>query len=391
KKAIKKNMEKQNDVVVRLAKHVIDTVADGSNLVFSPTSINVLLSIIAAGSCAATKEQILSFLMSPSTEHLNTVLTEIVSVALADGSERNDLSLSTANGAWIDKSLPLKLSFKELLENPYKATCSQVDFFNKPADVIDEVNTWCEDHTSGLIKQILPKDSIEDIRQSTLILANAVYFKGAWSEKFDARFTKDNDFHLLDGTSVKVPFMTSHKDQYLRRYDGFQVVRLPYVEDQRQFSMYIYLPDATDGLPTLLEKIGSEPGFLDNHIPDYQIELDAFRIPKFKFTFDFKASDVLEDMGLTCPFESTGGGLTEMVDSPIVGAKLYVSNILHKACIEVDEEGTEAAAVSVGVIRLMCLRKNPDFVADHPFLFTVREDKSGVILFMGQVLDPSKH
>lgn len=124
-------MEKQNDVVVRLAKHVIDTVADGSNLVFSPTSINLLLSIIAAGSCAATKEQILSFLMSPSTEHLNTVLTEIVSVALADGSERNDLSLSTANGAWIDKSLPLKLSFKELLENSYKATCSQVDFFNK--------------------------------------------------------------------------------------------------------------------------------------------------------------------------------------------------------------------------------------------------------------------
>ncbi|CDY58203.1 BnaC08g48750D [Brassica napus] len=302
-------MEKQNDVVVRLAKHVIDTVADGSNLVFSPTSINLLLSIIAAGSCAATKEQILSFLMSPSTEHLNTVLTEIVSVALADGSERNDLSLSTANGAWIDKSLPLKLSFKELLENSYKATCSQVDFFNKPADVIDEVNTWSEDHTSGLIKQILSKDSIEDIRQSTLILANAVYFKGAWSEKFDARFTKDNDFHLLDGTSVKVPFMTSHKDQYLRRYDGFQVVRLPYVEDQRQFSMYIYLPDASDGLPTLLEKIGSEPGFLDNHIPDYQIELDAFRIPKFKFTFDFKASDVLEDMGLTCPFKSTGGVL----------------------------------------------------------------------------------
>lgn len=262
----------------------------------------------------------------------------------------------------------------------------------KPADVIDEVNTWAEVNTNGLIKQILPEDSVEEIRESRLILANAVYFKAAWREKFNARFTKDNDFHLLDGTSVKVPFMTSHKDQYLRRYDGFQVLRLPYVEDQRQFSMYIYLPDVRDGLPTLLERIGSEPGFLDNHIPDYQIELDAFRIPKFKFSFDFKASDVLEDMGLTCPFNSTGGGLTEMVDySPTIGEKLYVSNIFHKACIEVDEEGTEAAAVSVGVIRLQCLRKNPDFVADHPFLFTVREDKSGVILFMGQVLDPSKH
>ncbi|KAJ0253705.1 Serpin domain-containing protein [Hirschfeldia incana] len=398
-----KAIENQNDVVVRLAKHVIDTVASGSNLVFSPTSINVLLSIIAASSCAATKEQILSFLMSPSTEHLNTVWTEIVSVALADGSERSDLCLSMANGAWVDKSLPLKpvpsqngrawlkLSFIELLENSYKATCSQVDFFNKPADVIDEVNTWAEVHTNGLIKKILPEDSAEEIRECTLILANAVYFKAAWSEKFDARFTKDNDFHLLDGTSVKVPFMTSHKDQYLRRYDSFQVVRLPYVEDQRQFSMYIYLPDGRDGLPTLLEKIGTEPGFLDNHIPDYQIQLDTFRIPKFKFSFDFKASDVLKDMGLTGPFKSTGGGLTEMVDSPTIGAKLYVSKILHKACIEVDEEGTEAAAISVGVIRATCWRKNPDFVADHPFLFTIREDKSGVILFMGQVLDPSKH
>ncbi|CAH8382275.1 unnamed protein product [Eruca vesicaria subsp. sativa] len=422
-KGKKENMEKQNDVVVRLAKHVIAKVADGSNLVFSPTSIIVLLGIIAAGSNSVTKEHILSFLNSPSTDHLNTILVEIISVARRDvnvvstpqgrrsspcqsidglgpdfwsllddrESSASGVRLSAANGVWIDKSVSLKPSFKENLEKSYKATSSQVDFFNKPGEVIDEVNTWAEDHTNGLIKQILSKDSIEDICQSTLILANAVYFKGAWSEKFDARSTKDNDFYLLDGTSVKVPFMNSHKDQYLRRYDGFQVLRLPYVEDQRQFSMYIYLPDARNGLPTLLEKIGSEPGYLDNHIPNYQIELDAFKIPKFKFSFKFKASDVLKDMGLTSPFRTNGGGLTEMVDSPTIAEKLYVSNILHNACIELDEEGTEAAAVSVGEISFFCLRKNPDFVADHPFLFTVREDKSGVILFMGQVLDPSKH
>ncbi|CAH8305805.1 unnamed protein product [Eruca vesicaria subsp. sativa] len=391
---LRKSMEKQNDVVVKLANHVITTVANGCNLVFSPTSINVLLSIIAAGSSSVTREHILSFLNSPSTDHLNTILSEIVSVALRDSdddSKSSDLRLSVANGVWIDKSLSLKPSFKELLENSYKATCSEVDFYNKPVEVIDEVNTWAEVHTNGVINKILSRDAVEDIRESTLILANAVYFKGAWSEKFDAKLTKDEDFHLPDGTSVKVPFMTSYKDQYLRCYDGFQVLRLPYVEDQRQFSMYIYLPDDKDGLPTLLEKIGSEPGFLDNHIPDYQRELDAFRIPKFKFSFEFKASDVLKDMGLTSPFRTLGGGLTEMVDSPIIGEKLYVSDIIHKACIEVDEDGTEAAAVSLCVIRATCLRKNPDFVADHPFLFTVREDKSGVILFMGQVLDPSKH
>ena len=113
----------------------------------------------------------------------------------------------------------------------------------KPAEVTDEVNTWAEVHTNGLINQILSKDSIEVIRQSTVILATAVYIKGAWSEKFNVRFAKDTDFHLLEGTSVKVPFMASYEGQYLRHYDGFQVVRLPYVEDQRQF----YLPDVRDG------------------------------------------------------------------------------------------------------------------------------------------------
>ncbi|KAG7567923.1 Serpin domain [Arabidopsis thaliana x Arabidopsis arenosa] len=377
-----KSIENQNNVVVKLAKKVIDTMANGSNVVFSPMSINVLLSLIAAGSNSVTKEEILSFLMSPSTDHLNAVLAK-----MTDG-ERSDLCLSTANGVWINKSNSLQPSFKELLEKSYKATYSQVDFAAKPVEVIDEVNTWADKHTNGLIKQILSResiDTIEEIRSSSLILANAIYFKAAWSSKFDANLTKDNDFHLLDGKTVKVPFMTNYKKQYLRDYDGFQVLRLPYVQDQRQFSMYIYLPSDKDGLAALLEKISSEPGFLDSHIPLHRTSVDAFRIPKFKFAFEFKASDVLIDMGLTSPFSSEGNS-TEMVDS----SALSVSSIIHKACIEVDEEGTEAAAVSVAILLPQCLMRNPDFVADHPFLFTVREDKSGVILFMGQVLDPFK-
>ncbi|CAN8288498.1 unnamed protein product [Cochlearia groenlandica] len=390
---LKKSIKQQNNVVLKLAKHVITTVADGSNLVFSPTSINILLSIIASGSSSVSREQILKFLDSPSTDHLDAVVAEIVSVALAgNGCAGSDLRFSVANGVWIDKCVSLKPSFKVFLENSYKATCSEVDFASKPSEVIEEVNTWAELKTNGLIKEILSHENdIQTISESTLILANAIYFKGAWSEKFDAKFTKDTDFHLLDGTSVKVPFMTNHAEQYLKAYDGFQVLRLPYVEDQRQFSMYIYLPDDKDGLHSLLEKISYEEGFLDKHIPIHQIEVGAFMVPKFKFLFEFEASDVLKDMGLTSPFCTFGGSLTEMVDSKIIGEKLYVSKILHKACIEVDEEGTEAAAVSFGIMRATCYRRNPDFVADHPFLFTVREDKSGVILFMGQVLDPSKH
>ncbi|CAA7024330.1 unnamed protein product [Microthlaspi erraticum] len=379
-----KSIVKQNDAVVRLAKHVITTVSNGSNVVFSPTSINVLLSLIAEGSSHVSKENILSFLMLPSTDHLNEVLAQI-----ADRSETSDLRLYAAYGAWIDKSFSFKPSFKEILENSYNAKCSHVDFNTKPAEVIDEVNTWAEVNTNGLIKEVLTYDSVADIRSSSLVLANVVYFKGAWSKKFDSKLTENIDFHLHDGTSVHVPFMTNRKKQYLEEYEDLQVLRIPYVEDHRQFSMYIYLPYEKDGLPALLEKIVSEPGFLDNHIPLERVKVGYFRVPKFSFSYDFEASGVLKDMGLTSPFTPGGGSLTEMVDSDSNRENLYVSEILHKSCIVVDEEGTEAAAASGIRDALLC--EVPDFVADHPFLFTVREDKTGVILFMGQILDPSKH
>ncbi|KAF8098477.1 hypothetical protein N665_0266s0045 [Sinapis alba] len=351
-----RSTEMQNDVMVILAKHVISTVANGSNFVFSPISINLLLCLFAAGSSCVSKQQILSFLMSPSSDHLNAVLAKTVSVVHANGSERSDLRLSMATGVWIDQSLSIKPSFKEVLENSFKGNCSHVDFFNK--DI-------CENSHSLMVnlKSDSFTDSIEAIRYSKLLLANAVYFKGAWRVKFDPKLTENNDFHLLDGTSVKVPFMTNDKMQYLKGYDGFQVLAIPYVEDLQR----------------------SEPGFFDNHLPRYHVSVDAFRIPKFKFSFDFKASDILMDMGLTSPF-THGGGLTEMVDSSTSGEKLHVSSIIHKAFIEVDE----AAAVCYSTQDILLL-ENPVFVADHPFLFTVREDKSGVILFMGQVLDPSKH
>ncbi|CAN6896941.1 unnamed protein product [Brassica oleracea] len=175
--------EMQNDVMVLLAKHVIATVANGSNFVFSPMSVNLLLCLIAAGSSCVSKQQILTFLMSPSSDHLNAVLAKMVSVVHANGTERSDLRLSMATGVWIDQSLSVKPSFKEVLENSFKGNCSHVDFFNKPAEVIDEVNTWAEFHTNGLIKQILSRDSIEAIRDSKLLLANAVYLQRSLGRK----------------------------------------------------------------------------------------------------------------------------------------------------------------------------------------------------------------
>ncbi|KAK8580953.1 hypothetical protein V6N13_144009 [Hibiscus sabdariffa] len=385
---LRESIGNQTDVALSLTNHVLQTEAKDSNSVFSPLSIHVVLSLIAAGSKGPTLDQLLSFLKSKSNDQLSSFSSELVSVVFANGSPAGGPRLSFANGVWLDKSLPLKPSFKQVVDNVYKAASNLVDFQTKAVQVAEEVNLWAEKETGSLIKEVLPPGSVD--ASTRLIFANALYFKGAWNEAFDASRTKDYDFHLINGSSVKVPFMTSKKEQSVGAYDGFKVLGLPYKqgEDKRCFSMYFFLPDANDGLSALVEKVTSETGFLESHLPNQQVELDEFRIPRFKISFGLKASEVLKRLGLKLPFSSEGG-LTEMVDSP-EGRDLYVSSIFQKSFIEVNEEGTEAAAATSAVIATRSLRfpSKIDFVADHPFLFLIRENTTGVVLFIGHVLNP---
>ncbi|MED6218258.1 hypothetical protein PIB30_025181 [Stylosanthes scabra] len=385
---IRESIANQTDVAFTIANHLLSNHAGGNNLVFSPLSLHVVLTIIAAGSKTPTRDQLLSFLRSNSTDHLNSFASQLVSVVLSDATPAGGPRLSFAAGAWVDQSLSLNPSFKQLVNNDYKAVLASVDFQTKVDEGRKEVNSWAENETNGLIKEVLPAGSVNDLTR--LIFANAIYFKGAWTQKFDAQMTKDYDFHLLNGSSVKVPFMVSKKKQLIRAFDGFKVLGLPYKqgEDKRQFTMYLFLPDAIDGLPALLEKVSSESGFLGHKLPYQKQEVGDFRIPKFKISFGLETSKALKELGLVLPFMP--GDLTEMVDNSCVSKKLFVSSIYHKSFIEVNEEGTEATAASVVNIELQSMRLQypTNFVADHPFLFLIREDVTGTVLFIGQVLNP---
>ncbi|KAL3340523.1 hypothetical protein AABB24_028918 [Solanum stoloniferum] len=386
---LQESISNQTGVSLTLAKHVFSTEVKGdtTNMVFSPLSIHVVLGLIAAGSNGPTRDQLLSFLKSKSTDELNSLSSQIVDVVFADGSPSGGPRLSVANSVWVEQTLPLKHSFKQIVDNVYKATSSSVDFQKKAVEVASQVNQWAEKETSGLIKEILPADSVDS--STRLVFANALYFKGAWDEKFDASVTKESGFHLLNGTCIQVPFMTSQKKQYIKAFDGFKVLSLPYKqgEDKRRFSMYFFLPDANDGLPALVDKVSSESRFLERHVPYQKVGVGEFHIPKFKISFGFEASNVLKGLGLVLPF--SGDSLTEMVDSP-VGSNLYVSSIFHKSFIEVNEEGTEAAAATAGVVKLrgLLVEEKVDFIVDHPYLFLIREDATGVVLFVGSVLNP---
>ncbi|XP_022996602.1 serpin-ZX isoform X1 [Cucurbita maxima] len=387
---IRETIRSQGDVTLAVTKHLLQQEAKASNVILSPLSIHVLLSLVAAGSKGPPLDQLLSFLKSDSTDNLNSFASQIVATVFADASPSGGPRLAFANGVWVDQSLSLKPSFQQVVDTVYKALLCQADFKTKTVEVISEVNSWAEKQTNGLITELLPPGSIDSL--SKLILANALYFKGAWEEEFDASKTEKREFYLLDGKSVEVPFMTSKKKQYVAAFNGFKVLALPYKQgsDPRRFSMYIFLPDSKDGLPHLIEKLDSQSGFIDSHIPYEKVKVGEFKVPKFKFSFGIEVSNVLKGLGLVLPF--TEGGLLEMVDSPLAQG-LHVSKIFHKAFIEVNEEGTEAAAASAAVIayRSMAFGDIIDFVANRPFLFLIREDKTGTVLFTGQVLNPLVH
>ncbi|CAJ2641054.1 unnamed protein product [Trifolium pratense] len=402
----------QTDVSLNITAHLFTKPEfQNQNIVFSPLSLFTVLSIIAVGSEGPAKQQLLSFLQANSTDHLNSFSSQLISSTLSDASRFGGPRLSFVNGLWVERSLSLQPSFKKTLTTYYKANLASADFLTKAGEVIEEVNLWGNKRTNGLIKTMVPRGSVND--ETKLIFANALYFKGTWDEKFDAWKTREYDFHIYNGNSVKVPFITSTKDQFISVFDGFKVLGLPYKQgnglisgfdtfrkllslpykqdkDKRRFSMYFFLPDTKDGLPLLIKKLASESKFLDDKFPNKKVEVGHFRIPKFKISFELETSDVLKELGVDLPFYP--GSLTKMVDSHM-DKHLSVSKIFHKSFIEVKEEGTEAAAITFGVVSNGCSLKafippQIDFVADHPFLFLIREDFSEQILFIGQVFNP---
>ncbi|XP_057426385.1 serpin-ZX-like [Lotus japonicus] len=385
-----KSIRCQEDVALSITKHLFSKQDyQRKNLIFSPISLHVALSIMASGSAGRTLDELLSFLQFDSIDHLNTFFSQLIS-AVFSNTVAPSHHLSFVNGMWADESLSLSKSFKQHVVRHYKATLKSVDFKTKGDQVCHEVNSWVEKETNGLITKLLPPKTLSE--SIALIFANALCFKGAWKRKFTKTF--DSNFHLPNGTSVKVPYMTTkNKEQFISIFDGFKILRLSYKQGRdktRRFSMYIFLPDTKDGLPALIEKLASETGFLEGKLPRRKVRARKFMIPKFKISFAFEACPVLKELGVVSPF-SRHADFTKMVEVNSPSNKLYVGSIFHKTFVEVNERGTEAGA---GTLVRVFKSLNPedftgiDFAADHPFLFMIQEDFTGTILFIGQVLHP---
>ncbi|KAH7862876.1 hypothetical protein Vadar_010535 [Vaccinium darrowii] len=302
--------------------------------------------------------------------------------------------LTVVNGVWVDERFPLVPKYKkEVLKGIFKCEANNVDFRTKANQVVDEINSWASTASRGLIENILQRGSVS--QETTFIVANALYFKGIWDSdyKFDAERTINRKFYLLNGSSISVPMMTSSERYYCESFDGFKVLKIPYQSGKRNnFSMYFFLPDERDGLQNLIEKFNSNSGFLDEEYFELtKKELDEFWIPKFKFSFNFDVSEVMDDMGESLSLIKNPSDLSEMIHNS-ENVPFFISNMFQKAYIEVDEKGTEVVAITrlrmaPGACRPPKI-KSSSFVTDHPFVFMIRQERSGLVLFVGAVVNP---
>lgn len=372
------------------------------NLFLSPYSISTALAMTYAGAENATAAQMANVLRFPSIphklldsdnqgnlsyriepslmskEHLAAAFGRLQKSVLADPKEKG-YELSVANALWGQKGCRFKQQFIDLVRTDYDGRFSELDFVAAES-ARKTINAWVEKKTKNKIKELIKPGMLNSMTR--LVLTNAIYFKGAWAEQFEEAMTQPGTFNLADGKKIEVPMMNQTDKFKYAEDDTLQLLDLPYAGDD--LSMIILLPKKEFPLSDI-EKTLTAKSLLPLLTKLYERKV-IVSIPKFKITSEFSMASVLKSMGMTDAFTPGAADF-----SGINGGKdLFISAVVHKAFVEVNEEGTEAAAATaVGISTTsMPIDSPPIFRADRPFLFLIRQNKTAGILFIGRVANP---
>jgi serpin B len=296
-------------------------------------------------------------------------------------------ALSVADALWAEKDAKFLPAYLKLVQTNYGAGFHPVDFKSNPDSARATINKWVEKQTNDKIQNLLGPGVVTPLTR--LILTNAIYFKAAWLDQFNKKATQNADFHLSAGKSVQAPMMHNSGGYLYFKGPSFQALWMPY--EKNEVSMLILLPDDVDGLSALERSLTAANLDKWNKSLGYAGEV-IVSLPRFNITQQFELSSTLAKLGMKAAFDA---GTADF--SGITGDKsLAISAAIHKAYIDVDENGTEAAAataVVMGATAIPPVRNPPPpiiFTADHPFLFLIQENASGAILFMGRVTDPTQ-
>lgn len=374
----------------RMAFRFLGEMFDNENLVCSPLSLQYALAMTANGASGQTRQEIIDFLgygeedIDALNEYSKTLLEQLPAVDL-------DVTLKVTDALLVNDKFPLLPSFKETVENNYYAAVDNLDF-SDPEQVAARINEWASRNTDGFIDNILSASEISE--DAVAYIMNALYFKAKWAggeydPMFESNATKPDDFHLSDGSTIKVDMMRNMRWHQYAEMDGYKVLAIPYAG--YKYYMYILLPDEND-INGLIEKLKttSWSDILSKMKSDAEVYI---RIPKFEIENKYNLNDALQALGVTRPFQS-GMAEFDMMFQPKQPKYYYwIEKVIQKARIKVSEKGTEAGAVTI--VEMDGAAEAPGdepkkvyFYADHPFVFVIGEKTSGTILFEGVCTRP---
>lgn len=345
------------------------------NVFISPLSVSIALSMAFNGAEGTTRDAMARVLQlgNMSLEELNQGYLDLI-----ESLENADIlvQLSIADSIWIRDSFEpyVRQEFTQRVTEFFRSEVFTRDFGSQ--QTVDEINAWVSDQTDGKIDKMV--DEIGS--QLAMFLINAIYFKGEWVTSFDESATEASDFFLSDGSAVSVDMMSTKGNFSYLQGEDFTAVRLPYGRDK--IAMYVFLPDRDVALDSFVESLSRET--LENYVEGFSpMGSLQVKLPKFKIEYGVKRlNDVLKNLGMGTAFipaEANFGG--------IATKQLYIDYVDHKATIEVNEKGTVASAATVVGISFSAV--GPTFSVDRPFFFVIRDDRSGTVLFMGKVENPT--
>jgi serine protease inhibitor len=347
------------------------------NVFISPYSISTVLQMVENGAAGNTRDE-MARVLGTSDMETGTFNQAHKDLDASARSAQADVSLTIANAIWYSVGIEVKPVFAALNKDFYGATMDALDFTDPRTGGI--VNAWVEKNTSGKIKNIVAGPFPGDTR---MVLANAIYFNGKWQRAFDAKVTKPRAFHSSENRESQVPMMGQDGEFEYQEGNGCQAVRLPY--KGRRLGMYVLLPEAGSSVAKLLGALNSQV-WQQQLLRQMASRKGTIVLPRFKLEYGAELKLPLQTMGMRLPF-SNNADFSGMSSSPS-----YLSEVKHKSFVEVNEEGTEAAAATIAVMRALSVRPETKpfaMVVDRPFLFVIADQVTKAILFLGIVFDPA--
>jgi serpin B len=346
----------------------------GGNLFFSPFSLSTALAMTWAGARGETEKQmaqVLHFTLPQGREHPAFARWQKEIHAIGNKVK----PLSTANALWVQEGFKLLDAYVDLIGKHYGGGLSNLDFRGALEAARKTINAWVEEKTKGKISELIKPGDMD--AATDLVLTNAIHFKSKWTYLFDAGHTKMRPFKISPDREVQVPMMSQVGLFGYAEREGLKILRLPYAEGR--LSMVLLLPEDRGGLEALEQSLSVEKikGCMES-LGEQQLTV---QIPRFKMTSRFSLERTLNAMGMPDAFSPGQADFSGMTGSK----GLFISRVIHEAVVEVNEEGTESAAATGVVMK----RGGPVFRADHPFLFLIRDDRTGGLLFMGRLVKPA--